>query len=208
MDVARPYAAVTGSGLEGEVLAVLAGTTRPLTGRQIARLARNGSDRGLRLALNRLAEQGLVDTMEARPAILYTLNREHIAAPVALALVDLRRALFGRIRGAIEQWEVAPVHASVFGSAARGDGDTASDIDVFVVRPAAVAPDDAAWTAQLDSLANAITRWTGNHAGVSDVGVDELEALVADESPIVGELKRDAVTLAGPDVGRILSGTP
>src|SRR4051794_26349472 len=145
MDVARPYAAVTGSGLEGEVLAVLAGTTRPLTGRQIARLARNGSDRGLRLALNRLAGQGLVDTMEARPAILYSLNREHIAAPVALTLAELRGELFARIRGTIEQWELAPVHASVFGPAARGDGDAASDIDLLVVRPTTIVPDDPAW---------------------------------------------------------------
>src|SRR3954453_16328188 len=186
VDVARPYATVTGGGLEGEVLAVLGGTTRPLSGRQIARLARNGSDRGLRLALNRLAEQGLVDTMEARPAILYTLNREHIAAPVALALVDLRRAPFGRIPAAIDAGELAAVHASVFGSAARGDGDTASNIDVFVVRAAAVASDDVAWRARLDSLAREMTRWTGNHAGVSDVGVDELEALAGNASPIVG----------------------
>src|SRR3954451_20512293 len=101
MDLARPYAAVTGGGLEGEVVSVLAKTTRPLTGRQIARLAEHGSDRGVRLALNRLAEHGLVETMEARPAILYTLNRQHIAAPVALALVDLRGELFARIQGAI-----------------------------------------------------------------------------------------------------------
>src|SRR4051794_459560 len=101
MDVARPYAAVIGSGLEGEVLSVLAKTTRPLTGRQIARLADRGSDRGLRLALNRLGAQGIVDTMDAPPAVLYSFNRDHIAAPLAIALVDLRSALFDRLRGAI-----------------------------------------------------------------------------------------------------------
>src|SRR3954447_3212721 len=124
MDVAHPYAAVTGGGLEGEVLAVLAGTTKPLTGRQVARLARRGSDRGIRLALQRLAVQGLVDTLDAPPAVLYTLNREHIAAPVALALVELRGALLARLRDAIGSWQVAPLHASLFGSAARGDGGT------------------------------------------------------------------------------------
>jgi hypothetical protein len=59
--------AVIGAGLEGEVLSVLAGTSKPLTGREVARLARRGSDRGLRLALNRLAEQGIVDTLAAPP---------------------------------------------------------------------------------------------------------------------------------------------
>ena len=172
MDVARPYAAVTGGGLEGEVLTVLAGTTRPLTGRQVARLARNGSDRGLRLALNRLAEQGLVDTQDAPPAVLYTLNHDHIAAPVALALVGLRSALCDRLRDAIAQWEIPPVHVSLFGSAARGDGDATSDIDLFVVRPQPLAVEDQIWRAQLDSLANDVVRWTGNHAGISDVGED------------------------------------
>ena len=93
MDVSRPYAAITGPSLEVESLAVLAGTTKPLTGRQVARMVRHGSDRGVRLALNRLAEQGLVDTLEAPPAVLYALNREHIAAPVAVALVGLSGAL-------------------------------------------------------------------------------------------------------------------
>ena len=82
--------------------------------------------------------------------------------------------------------ELAPVHASVFGSAARGDGDAASDIDVFVVRPATVAEDDATWRGQLDSLADDITRWTGNHAGISEVGPDDPGAL---DSPIAGELQ-------------------
>jgi hypothetical protein len=204
MDVARPYAAVTGGGLEGEVLAVLAGTTRPLTGRQVARLARNGSDRGLRLALNRLAEQGLVESQDAPPALLYTLNRDHIAAPVALALVGLRSALIDRIRGTIAEWDVLPVHASLFGSAARGDGDATSDIDLFVVRPQSVAVEDQTWRAQLDSLARDVARWTGNHAGISEVGEDELDALVGDRPPVVAELERDAVTLAGPDARRLL----
>jgi hypothetical protein len=205
VDVAKPYAAVTGGGLEGEVLTVLAGTTRPLTGRQVARLARSGSDRGLRLALNRLAEQGLVDTQDAPPAVLYTLNRDHIAAPVALALVSLRSALFDRIREAIAEWKIPPVHASLFGSAARGDGDTTSDIDLFLVRPQAVTVEDQTWRVQLDSLARDIARWTGNHAGISEVGEDELEALVGDRPAVMEELERDAVTLAGPAARRLLN---
>jgi hypothetical protein len=138
MDVSRPHTAVIGGALEGEVLSVLAGTTRPLTGRQIARLASHGSDRGLRLALNRLAAQGLVDTVEAPPAVLYSLNRDHIAAPIALELAGLRAELFRRLRRAIGEWQVPPMHASMFGSAARGEGDASSDIDLLVVRPASV----------------------------------------------------------------------
>jgi predicted nucleotidyltransferase len=204
MDLSRSYAAVMGGALEGEVLSVLAGTTRPLTGRQIARLATHGSDRGLRLALNRLAEQGLVDAVEAPPAVLYSLNRDHIAAPVALELAGLRGELLRRLRTAIAQWRVPAVHASMFGSAARGEGDARSDIDLLVVRPESVDSEDPEWRDQLHELAVAIERWTGNHAGISEVGEEELSHLASERRPIVDELERDAITVAGPEAGRLL----
>jgi predicted nucleotidyltransferase len=204
MDVSRPHAAVIGGALEGEVLSVLAGTTRPLTGRQIARLASHGSDRGLRLALNRLAEQGLVDTVEAPPAVLYSLNRDHIAAPIAIQLADLRSELFRRLRTAIGEWQVPPLHASIFGSTARGDGDASSDIDLLVVRPDSVDSEDPAWRDQLHELAVAIERWTGNHASISEVGDEELLGLASERRPIVDELEQAAITVAGPDARRLL----
>jgi hypothetical protein len=205
MDVSRPYAAITGPSLEVESLAVLAGTTKPLTGRQVARMVRRGSDRGVRLALNRLAEQGLVDTLEAPPAVLYTLNREHIAAPVAIALVGLRGALLERLREALTAWEVPAVHASLFGSAARRDGDLSSDIDLFVVRPASTDSEDQAWRTQLDTLSHDIRRWTGNHAGISEAGAEQLAQLAADRPPIIRDLEEDAITLAGPDARRLFA---
>jgi hypothetical protein len=68
-----------------------------------------------------------------------------------------------------------------------------------------VAVEDQSWRAQLDSLARDVARWTGNHAGISEVGEDELDALVGDRPPVVTELERDAVTLAGPDARRVLN---
>jgi predicted nucleotidyltransferase len=203
MNLSRPYSAVLGAALEGEVLTVLAGTTRPLTGRQVARLASHGSDRGLRLALNRLAEQGLVDSVEARPAVLYSLNRDHIAAPVAFELAGLRTELLRRLRNTIAEWHVPAAHASMFGSAARRDGNAASDIDLLLVRAASVDSEDPEWRDQLHQLAGDVERWTGNHAGISEVGVDELRRLAAERPPIVEELERDAITLAGPEARRL-----
>src|SRR5687767_14018970 len=173
MDVSRPHTAVIGGALQGEVLSVLAGTTRPLSGRQIARLASHGSDRGLRLALNRLAEQGLVDAFDAPPSVLYSLNRDHIAAPIALELADLRAELFRRLRTAIAEWQMPAVHDSMFGSAARGAGDASSDINLLVVRPQNVGSEDPTWSGQLHDLTVAVERWTGNHACISEVGEEE-----------------------------------
>jgi DNA-binding transcriptional ArsR family regulator len=203
MDLSRPHAAVMGGALEGDVLAVLAGTTKPLTGRQVARLAKHGSDRGVRLALNRLAEQGLVDTVEAPPAVLYTLNRDHIAAPIAFELAGMRAELVKRLRDAASEWQVPVVHASMFGSAARGEGDVHSDIDLLVVRRASMDAEHPIWRAQLDDLRRNVERWTGNHAGISELGEEEIAGLAAERPPIVDDLERDAVTLAGIEAHRL-----
>src|SRR6476469_5143846 len=109
MDLARPYTALCPT-LDSEVLNVLAGTTRPLTGREIARLARRPSHSGVLDALNRLAEHGLVDREEAGRAFLFTLNREHLAAPAVERLAQMRSALLQRLSDAVERREIPPLH--------------------------------------------------------------------------------------------------
>jgi predicted nucleotidyltransferase len=203
IDVARPYAVLT--GLEGDVLVVLTGTSKPMTGRAVARLVAHGSDRGVRLALNRLAEHGLVDVVEAPPALLYSLNRDHIAAPVAEALVGLRGELRRRLRETISGWPIGPVHASLFGSAARGDGGLESDIDLLIVRPRRVDSEDEGWRAQLDDLAWRVRRWTGNNAGIAEIGEVELPALRRRGPAVLTDLERDAITLVGPHVRELLA---
>src|SRR5437764_8078449 len=134
MNLSRPWALIR-SPIDIEVLLVLRGITRPLTGREVARLVRAGSQPAVNAALRRLAEEGLVQAEEAGNAYLYTFNREHLAAPAVELLADIWTELERRLRDEVAGWQVAPVHVSIFGSAARGDGDTASDIDIFVIRP-------------------------------------------------------------------------
>lgn len=205
MDVARPYTAVS-PALDTAVLTVLARTTRPLTGREIARLTGRSSHSGVLDVLNRLTTHGLVDRQEAGRALLYTLNREHLAAPAVEVLAAMRATLLDRIRAALATWKVKPVHASLFGSAARGDGRLDSDIDVFVVRPRGVAEDDGTWVRQRDELATAVRRWTGNRASIAEVGEQELRRLRREAPPIVAELREDAVTLYGPSIAEPLGG--
>ena len=196
MDVARPISAVSPS-LDGEVLQTLAGTTMALTGRQVAVLTGRKSHSGVLDVLNRLSRQGLVDRVELNRASLFSLNRDHLAAPAVIALAGLRTELITRIRGDIAAWDLAPIHASLFGSVARGDGDTQSDIDLFVVRPAAILEDDSAWRAQLDGLAEKVERLTGNRVSISEVAEPEISWLSSDPPPIVAELRADAIPLAG-----------
>lgn len=192
--------------LDGAVLRVLVGTTQALTGRQVARLSGEGSQQGIGKALNRLVDVGVVEREEAGSSSLYTLNREHLAAPAIERLVNLRGELLERLRQTFEDWEIKPMHVSMFGSTARGDGDTASDIDLFVVRRQGVDAEDEAWRAQLDELADAVRRWTGNHAGIVEIGEGDLTKLRRRHPPVLDELDADAITLAGPAVAKILDG--
>jgi predicted nucleotidyltransferase len=187
-----------------EVVLVLRGTTRPLTGREVARLVRAGSQPAVNAALRRLAEEGVVRAEEAGNAYLYTLNREHLAAPALELLADVRAELERRLRAEINEWEIAAEHVSVFGSAARGDGDTRSDIDIFVVRPAEVSEEDPGWREQLERLSDHVRDWTGNHAALSEVSAADVRRLRRERPPVVEELRQDAITLAGPTATELL----
>jgi DNA-binding transcriptional ArsR family regulator len=206
MDVARPYAAICPT-LDTTVLNALAGTTRPLTGREVARLTGRSSHSGVLDALNRLTEHGLVDRAEAGRALLYSLNREHLAAPAVDVLAGMRAELLERLRHAIGEWDVAPIHVSLFGSVARGDGDTRSDVDLFVVRPDGIAAEDPAWQAQRDDLAVRIQRWTGNRASIAEVAKAELARLRSRTPPVVQELLADAIVLHGRPIAELLGST-
>jgi predicted nucleotidyltransferase len=206
MNLSRPWALLR-SPIDVEVLLVLRGITRPLTGREVARLVQGGSQPAVNAALRRLAEEGLVRAEEAGNAYLYTFNREHLGAPAVELLAGMRTELERRLRAEIADWESAPAHVSIFGSAARGDGDTRSDIDLFVVRPAGVAEDDPGWRQQLDRLADHVHDWTGNHAALSEVSAADLRRLRRERPPVVDDLRRDAITLAGPAPSELLGAT-
>ncbi|HYZ93067.1 MAG TPA: hypothetical protein VFA34_11865 [Actinomycetota bacterium] len=87
---------------------------------------------------------------------------------------------------------------------ARGDGDTESDIDLFVVRPTGVSEENATWRNQLDELAASIRRWTGNRSSISEVAKPELARLRRERPPVVAELEKDSVVLAGPTATELL----
>jgi predicted nucleotidyltransferase len=205
MDLSRPWAPIR-SPIDMEVLRVLRGTTRPLTGREVARLVRAGSQPAVNASLRRLSDEGLVHVEEAGNAYLYTLNREHLAARAVELLADVWAELERRLRDEISGWQIEPVHFSIFGSAARGDGDTKSDIDIFVVRPRDVPDDDPRWRDQLDRLSDHVLTWTGNHVGLSEVSEADTRRLRRERPPVVAELSRDAITIAGPEPAELLGG--
>jgi predicted nucleotidyltransferase len=195
MEFARPYTVLCPS-LDGPVLDVLYHTTRPLTGGEISRIVTRGSERGVRLVLGRLVAHGLVTQESAGAASLYTLNRGHVAFSALQPLMGLLDKLHQDIRERIGTWDLQPDHAFLFGSAARGDGDLGSDVDIFIVRPDAIESEDTRWRDQLQDLADSIHRWTGNHASMIEVSGVQLRAIVRRGEPVL-EALRQSIPLAG-----------
>lgn len=199
MDVSWPIASVIPT-LDAPVLGVLARTSRPLTGREVHRLAGAGSESGVRLVLGRLTQHGIVSAEQAGKATLYTANRDHLTWPAIELLSGLRQALLDRIGRLVETWEVTPVSVAVFGSVARSDGDTESDIDVLIVHSDV---DADAWEAQIDDLRDQVTTWTGNTCQIYDVSVAEYGEHLRTSEPIVNEWRQDAIVVFGLPLPRI-----
>jgi predicted nucleotidyltransferase len=138
--------------------------------------------------------------------MLYSLNGDHVAAPAVITLAGLRTEFFDRVRDQIKRWNIAPASAAIFGSAARGDGSTESDVDVFLVRPDAVDEDDSEWRRQIAELSAAIRRWSGNLASLIEISAEEAGQLSERQATIAEDLLRDAVNLAGRSVADVLAG--
>ncbi len=193
MDIERPLSVVTPT-LDGDVLARLALVEESFTPGQLQRLLPTASVDGIRRVLNRLARQGVVDAMPAGAvATMYRLNREHVAADAIIQLADLWSSVLARIESHLSSWREPPRYAAVFGSWARREARSTSDLDLFLVRPDAV-PDEQ-WEAQVSDVEHHVTRWTGNDARTLVLLESEVRAHPYD--PVLASIVRDGLTVAG-----------
>ncbi|WP_083843864.1 nucleotidyltransferase domain-containing protein [Microlunatus phosphovorus] len=196
MDLSYPMQSVIPNAY-GSVLGVLARTTEPLSGRRIAALTRpRFSQSRVNAVLAELGRDGIVDIESRPPAIYYRLNREHIAAQGILALASMWQTLLNRIQAELGEWSIAPIAAWLYGSAARSEADSNSDLDILIVRPDQV-PSDEGWQRQIDGLAEQIRRWCGNPCEPLVLTESELRAVVQRDDRLVGELRHDAIHLGG-----------
>ncbi|MFF2842605.1 nucleotidyltransferase domain-containing protein [Paenarthrobacter sp. NPDC057981] len=162
MRLQNPLSAISPT-LDMGVLFVLARADAEFTAPTInALLPEGGSLAGVRKALGRLVEQGIVADKVAGRTHMYSLNREHLLAEAVLGLASARDRLSERIRLAIDLWEFSPTVVTIFGSAARKDMRTDSDIDLFV--GLSDETDDVVAETCVADLAGKVSIWTGNDA--------------------------------------------
>lgn len=208
MDLSAPLATLLPAADAG-ALAVLAETEAPLTGRRIAELAGEHSHPSTLRALNRLVGQGLVLVEPAGRANLYRLNRHHVLAPAVLNMANARATVVAQLVDALHAWRVRCLHASLYGSVARGDADASSDIDVLLVRPEQLTEDEQqVWDRQLADLETVVHAWTGNHLSWLETTVPDLVRAQAAGEPIFESWRDDAIRLVGRPLNTLLRAEP
>lgn len=178
-------------GHRGAVLAALVRLRQPITGRQLAAQAAVPPATARRI-IDDLAEAGLVDLQPIGRAIGVTLNRRHLAVPALEQLVAMRAGLIERLRTAIGKWAEPAAAGWLFGSAARGDGDRRSDVDVVVVARRKASP---LWDEQIGALARLVSDITGNTAQVIDYTSARFRELVRVANPLVRSLRVEGIEL-------------
>lgn len=210
MDLGEPLAALLPT-LQARVLRTLLNDRGWMTGADVHRVAGAGSDNGVRRVLAAFADQGIVRSRRVGRTVVYTLNRDHVLCEPLLALAGARTALLDRLRGEIEGWTagVPACHASVFGSFARGNAGTGSDLDLLVVLDPSTDADltDPVWVSQLAGLERHVTGWTGNPAQIVDMDVAGVRGLREAGDPLLRSWLEDGLHLVGVPLRQVLGAT-
>lgn len=214
MDLNDPISAVIPS-LEGRVLQVLTRTTMPLSGSRVATLIPSASNAGVRNALRRLEDQGLVLSTLAPPALLYVGNRRHLLWPAVEQLVGavermpqaLTDLIATTVREELGATEAARTTVALYGSTARGDNRIDSDIDLLLVT-ASDEEDEERISSLVIRLITDVQHATGNETNVYVASRRRIDELRTDGDPMITSWQADARTLVGPDVVARLNGGP
>lgn len=192
MRLQNPFSAISTTGIDSQVLTVLVRSEQYLTIREIHRLLPEaGSHQGVRLSVGRLVEQGVALQRITGRGHAFAFNREHLLAGAIVQIAEAKRELIARMAHSISGWQFRPLTVTLFGSAARNEMRTDSDIDVLVVVPNAVA--ESVVEESVQHFADQVTVWTGNdvrplvyrHSEVQPSAI--FDSIVADGIEIAGD---------------------
>jgi len=203
MDWENPLRSIAAT-VDADVLKVLAGTHAPVTGNQLARLA-GRSYAQVTAVVRRLTEDGVVLVEQHGRTYSYRLNRDHVLASGLLDMLSAPSRIENEIRELVQTWDLPPNTVALFGSAARREAVRESDVDLLVVRPDEVDPDDDAWRVHLGDLVHLVEERSGNRAQLVELSRSELADAVESREPLIGSLRLEARTLMGVDLRTLAS---
>jgi predicted nucleotidyltransferase len=167
-----------------------------------ARLTRAGASR----AINRLAERGVLRPLGQGGSVLYRLDPEYplVDAIRLLFVSEAERAnrFFAGVRSAIASLDPGPLAVWLFGSVARGEDRSDSDVDLAIVG-------DPGETRRIaDGMREELERMHVDptvHVSVVSFTIPELRKLKREKPRFWESLNDDAVPLYGPAPAQLLS---
>ena len=183
-------------GAQGRILAVLAETSAELNLRALARLSGVSLAQASRV-LPGLVSLGMVERRDVPPAALFRVVPEHVGVRAVMELSRARDVVLGELGRLAGKLSLPPVSVVVFGSLARGEAGVESDIDVVVVRPAAVGEDSEVWRQGVEGWRQEVRRLSGNAVEVVEVGEGEIGRLLRGRRPMWKDVLRDGVVVFG-----------
>jgi len=193
MNLSAPLGDIA-SGARGALLQALTRLERPVTRRQLTATAGVNAGHGSSV-IEGLISSGLVTEMLVGRASLVALNRDHLAAPGLVALAGLRGELIRRLRERMTEWPDLS-GAWLFGSVARGQSRSDSDIDIAIV---ATDLESSDLHQRLTRLHADVTTWTGNELQLVEHSPSSWVALRASRNPLIEQIRTDGIPLTHND---------
>lgn len=193
MNLSAPLGDIA-SGARGALLQALVRLERPVTRRQLAAAAEVNAGHGSSV-IEDLIFSGLVSEVKVGRASLVVLNRDHLAAPGLVALAGLRGELIRRLRERLADWPGLS-GAWLFGSVARGQSRSDSDIDIAIV---ATDLESSDLHQRLTRLHEDVTTWTGNELQLVEHSPSSWAALKISQNPLIEQIRTDGIPLVNSD---------
>ena len=207
MKLQNPFTAIC-SDADAAVLLALGRAPVELTAQQVHRLVAGPSLSSVRRSLERLARSGVVQERVLGQARGYSLNQQHLLAGPIQEIAHATEELYSRIAQSLDAWPTDVAGCVLFGSAARGEMEDSSDIDLLIL----VDNESAALKAEsgVYELSRQVEAWTGasanvvvwtagqDHPGaILDNIVDEGKTIYGDPQQIRGILRGIRDTASG-----------
>lgn len=173
-------------------------TSTELTMRTVAQLA-GVSTQQASVVIGRLVDLGVVERRDVPPASLVRLAADNLAAQAVASVANLRSAVLEHLSALAVEITPAPASLVVFGSFARGEAGSDSDVDVLAVRPPGLSYGaDGEWIDSLGLWADQATSAIGNPVNLVEIEAAELRGLLAGPGPSLWhDAARDGVVVAG-----------
>lgn len=190
------------------VLRVLAALPAPLSQRELARRA-GVQVRSAQQAIEVLVALGLVRRTIGGRDHLVEFNRHHHLFPTVAALFEAEADRFRAVREALHTWANARGLAgtiqslAIFGSAARAEDSSASDLDVLALTASGRGRADL--DAAFETVSADLRERQGVQARLLTYSVSQARTMLRRRQPPIAEAMRDAIVLIGPPLRELLT---